>query len=51
MTAVSSRTEELVHIIFDGNFNSVHKDLRDVLFDPAFDPHANLTLNQAGRVS
>jgi acyl-CoA oxidase len=46
-----SSKDELINVIFDGNFETVHKDFRDCLFDKIFDPHSGLTLHQAGRVS
>ncbi|WP_198120185.1 acyl-CoA dehydrogenase family protein [Massilia rhizosphaerae] len=50
MTSTST-SAVLRDIVFDGNYERVHEDIRAVLFDPAFDPHAGLTLEQAGRVS
>jgi acyl-CoA oxidase len=43
--------DELIEIVFDGNFEMVHRDFRDTLFDKIFDSHSELTLHQAGRVS
>src|SRR5579872_2345727 len=43
--------EELFEIVFDGNYESVHQDVRELLFDPIFAHRSNLTLSQAGRLS
>ena len=43
--------EELLGIVFDGNYESVHQDVRELLFDPIFAHRSNLTLSQAGRLS
>jgi acyl-CoA oxidase len=42
---------ELLDLVFDGNFERVHRDLRDVLFDPIFDAREGLTLQQAGELA
>ncbi|MFE5565708.1 acyl-CoA dehydrogenase [Amycolatopsis japonica] len=43
--------EDLVRLVYDGEFTRVHSDLRDVLSDPVFDPRENLNKQQAGLVS
>lgn len=50
-TDTVSARDELVAIVFDGNFETVHQDIRNALFDPVFEHHPNLTLAQAGRLS
>jgi len=43
--------EELLEIVFDGNYESVHREVREALFDPIFEHRPNLNLSQAGRLS
>ncbi|HET6844697.1 MAG TPA: acyl-CoA dehydrogenase [Candidatus Angelobacter sp.] len=47
----ASSQEELLHLIFDGNYERIHKDVREVLTDPVFDYRSNLTLAEAGRLA
>jgi acyl-CoA oxidase len=42
---------ELLHLVFDGNFERTHQDIRDALLDPIFDPRSDLTLTEAGQLS
>jgi len=43
--------EDLVRIVYDGEFDRIHRALRDVLKDPVFDPRENLNKHEAGRLS
>ncbi|ANN15873.1 acyl-CoA oxidase [Amycolatopsis orientalis] len=43
--------EDLVRIVYDGEFARIHRDLRAVLADPVFDPRENLTKREAGLLS
>ncbi|EME54946.1 acyl-CoA dehydrogenase [Amycolatopsis decaplanina] len=43
--------EDLARIVYDGEFERIHSDLRDVLKDPVFDPRENLNKHEAGRLS
>ncbi|OLF12511.1 acyl-CoA dehydrogenase family protein [Actinophytocola xanthii] len=42
---------ELVRLVFDGDYERVHADVRAALFDPLFDPRAGLTMDEAGRLA
>lgn len=50
-TEAQPASAELLHLIFDGNFEQVHREVRDVLFDPIFDAREGLTLQQAGELA
>jgi acyl-CoA oxidase len=41
----------MVQVVFDGTYDRLHKDIREVLFDPVFDPVSDLTVTEAGRLS
>ncbi len=41
----------LREILFAGTFETTHRDLRDILLDPIFDPQPGLTQAEAGRLS
>lgn len=43
--------DELIDLVFDGQFDSHHRDLRDIILDPIFDHHAGLNLVEAGHLS
>jgi acyl-CoA oxidase len=43
--------DELLRLVFDGNYERVHRDIREILLDPIFDPHSDLTLAEAGRLA
>lgn len=47
---VSSR-EALLQIVFDGNYERVHREIRDAMFDPVFAHRSDFTLSEAGRLS
>lgn len=47
----TSTQDELLHLVFAGNYERIHKDIREILFDPIFDYHSNLTLPEAGRLA
>ncbi|MBS2545914.1 hypothetical protein KGQ19_03435 [Catenulispora sp. NL8] len=42
---------DLTRLVYDGTYAGVHEDIRALLFDPIFDHHRDLTLNQAGRLA
>lgn len=42
---------ELLRLVFDGTYERVHADIRELLFDPIFDARSNLTLPEAGRLA
>lgn len=44
-------SDDLIRLIFDGTFESVHKDIREMLRDEIFDPREGLTLQQAGHLA
>jgi acyl-CoA oxidase len=41
----------LLRILFDGQYEEVHADIRNLLRDPIFDARAELTLSDAGRLA
>jgi acyl-CoA oxidase len=43
--------DDLVRLVYDGEFDRVHRDLRDVVKDPVFDPQENLNKHEAGLLS
>ena len=47
----TSTRDELLRLVFDGNYERIHKDVREILFDPIFDYQSNLTLPEAGRLA
>ena len=47
----AAQQQELVAVVFDGQYERVHQDIRDLLLDPIFDPRTGLTLAEAGRLS
>jgi len=42
---------ELTGLLFDGGYAEVHADIRDLLYDPAFDPCEGLAAEGAGRLA
>ncbi|WP_063740655.1 acyl-CoA dehydrogenase [Streptomyces flavochromogenes] len=38
-------------LLFDGEYEETHRDIRAVLFDPAFDPREGLTSVEAGKLT
>lgn len=42
---------DLLRLVHDGTFEQVHKDIRDALLDPVFDPREGLSLSEAGRLA
>ncbi|MGW1544715.1 acyl-CoA dehydrogenase family protein [Streptomyces sp. NPDC002309] len=38
-------------LVFDGEYEEIHRDIRTVLFDPAFDPREGLTSVEAGKLT
>lgn len=41
----------LTRLVYDGTYETVHEDLRALLFDSIFDPQEGLTLAEAGRLA
>ncbi|WP_309095125.1 acyl-CoA dehydrogenase [Streptomyces sp.] len=42
---------DLPGLLFDGEYEETHHDIRAVLFDPAFDPHEGLTPQESGKLT
>ncbi|MET8538527.1 acyl-CoA dehydrogenase [Streptomyces sp. NPDC005065] len=42
---------ELVDLVFDGDFDSVHRPIREAVSDPLFDRHEGLTTVEQGRLA
>src|SRR5436309_310393 len=40
---------DLVRLIYDGEYEREHADVRELLLDPIFDPREGLSLPEAGR--
>lgn len=42
---------DLVRLVYDGYFERVHQDVRNVLYDPVFDARSGLTLPESGALA
>ncbi|MFF9685814.1 acyl-CoA dehydrogenase [Streptomyces sp. NPDC014623] len=50
-SSTSEDRDELIRLVFDGTFDSVHADLRDTVSDPLFAPRSGLDATQQGRLA
>ncbi|GLW55027.1 acyl-CoA dehydrogenase family protein [Kitasatospora phosalacinea] len=47
----SAATAELSRLLFDGRYEQVHQDIRELLLDPVFDAREGLTMTEAGQLA
>ncbi|MFD7501463.1 acyl-CoA dehydrogenase [Streptomyces sp. NPDC059850] len=43
--------DELIDLVFDGAFESLHRPVREAVADPLFDRHEGLTMSEQGRLA
>ncbi|MEV6024659.1 acyl-CoA dehydrogenase [Streptomyces sp. NPDC052036] len=43
--------EEIVNLVFDGDFDTVHRPIRETVADPLFDRRDGLTMTEQGRLA
>ncbi|MEV5646069.1 acyl-CoA dehydrogenase [Streptomyces flaveolus] len=43
--------DDLIDLVFDGDFDSVHRPIRDAVADPLFDRRDGLTMTEQGRLA
>ncbi|MER7990219.1 acyl-CoA dehydrogenase [Streptomyces noursei] len=44
-------TPSLSGLLFDGEYEETHRDIRAILFDPVFDPHEGLAPRESGKLT
>ncbi|MFE1320606.1 acyl-CoA dehydrogenase [Kitasatospora phosalacinea] len=47
----SAAAAELSRLLFDGRYEQVHEDIRELLLDPVFDAREGLTMTEAGQLA
>ncbi|MFB7947248.1 acyl-CoA dehydrogenase [Kitasatospora phosalacinea] len=47
----SAATADLSRLLFDGRYEQVHQDIRELLLDPVFDAREGLTMTEAGQLA
>ncbi|MBL1115339.1 hypothetical protein JK364_23500 [Streptomyces sp. 110] len=50
-TQEETERAELVDLVFDGDFEAVHRPIREAVADPLFDPREGLTMEDQGRLA